>query len=346
MVDRTGLHTAPVPGTPPIGTAPVDGRIVQAALFGSLGQCLNGGGYAASPTTMAFTMASGVYQIPDTANGGAVYHSPVDSAVLTPAAGQAGGRIDSIYVLQQDYEKNGTTSRVIYGLAAGTPGSGSAPSLSGVAGGPMRLMNITVPAAATKATDCTVTWVVPPATLALDGAIAANKALLDLMPGQYTGQRGFSGGIDYRWVGASWRPWDSDWIVVTSPVVYGITGAVNATPGWTTSAEYRYVAGQVRFRGEFGLNPGTTSAYSFNITLPVNAAVVGNRARMIGDVAAKNASASYAEYALRATANATQLYISSLGANGALQSASGTSPFGEAWAQSDIVAWDVLFDPA
>jgi hypothetical protein len=349
MVDRTGLFVAPVPGNPPVGSAPIDGRLVLGALFGTAGQCLKGGTFTQSSTTMAFTGVPSVYQIPDTANAGAVYEAPLDAATVSPAAGPASGsRIDSIYVLQQDYEKGAATSRVVLGLQAGvaTTGTATAPA---VPAGALRVANILVPANATKATDCSLGYVTPPATLATPGPITGSKTLLDLMPGQYVGQRSTAGGVDFRWNGTIWKPWDSDWVNY-SPQIGGLSGALNADPGWGFSRQpkWRYVAGRVACRGVVRMansqvigNPGVY------VQMPT---AIDLQSEPVGNFFAKDAS-STSNLQLAAFWNGTFLAFAYWAATGtgpnsgiAQQNLFGNTPV--TWTDGDLWSWDLTYDPA
>ena len=171
MVARTGLFVAPLPGTPPVGTAPTDGRLVLGALFGTSFGVLAGGGVVQSASVMNFTVAQTVWALPDVTNAACVFASPTDSVVLTGSAGPGtGSRVDSIAVKQNNYENADADSRanviLVTGIASGSP---VAPTL---AAGYSRYANIAVPTSAANAAACTVTILAPAGTLALPSAAA------------------------------------------------------------------------------------------------------------------------------------------------------------------------------
>jgi hypothetical protein len=153
MVARTGLFVAPVPGPPPVGTSPTDGRLVLGALFGTTGGCLSGGAFTTSGTLMQATIAPAVWRIPDPTNTGGVYLSPADTTTLTFSAGPASGsRIDAIWVRQNNYEALDADSRVTYGVTTGT--ATSSPTAPAIPAGAMKIGQLTVPTGASNAAAC------------------------------------------------------------------------------------------------------------------------------------------------------------------------------------------------
>lgn len=153
MTARSGLFVAPT-GT--AGTAPIDARLALSSLIGSTPQLASGGAITQSATTMAFTIANAVLQLPDPSNSAASFLSPIDQTVLTPAQGPAtGSRIDLIVGKQNNPESGDADSRASFSLIAGQAGApGVAPA---VPAGYFRYADINVPANATNAAACTVT---------------------------------------------------------------------------------------------------------------------------------------------------------------------------------------------
>ncbi|MET3635670.1 hypothetical protein [Curtobacterium oceanosedimentum] len=156
MAARTGLFTAPVPGTPPVGSSPLDGRRVLGALYGTAFQVLSGGGIAQSSSSMAFTVGQTVWGIPDPTDSAAVFLSPSDAVTITPAQGPStGSRKDIIQVKQNDYGNNDPDSRMQVVLKAGA--AGGSPTAPTPDAGYQLFATITVPTNATNAAACTIT---------------------------------------------------------------------------------------------------------------------------------------------------------------------------------------------
>ena len=103
MVARSGLFVAPAAG--PVGASPTDARLALSALLGTTAQQASGGVTAQSASTMAFTVPSSVWQLPDVTNAGASFLSATDPFILSPAAGPGtGSRIDLFCVKQNNVE--------------------------------------------------------------------------------------------------------------------------------------------------------------------------------------------------------------------------------------------------
>ena len=183
MVARSGMFVAPLAGSPPVGMSPTDGRIAFSSLIGTTPQCASGGAVSQSASTMAFTVASGVWQLPDVSNaaGTSNFLSAIDSTILTAAAGPAtGSRIDLICAKQNNVENSDADSRSNLILVAGIAGApGVAPS---VPTGAYLHATITVPAVAANAAACTV--VIPrPTTLGTLPVKSSTVALLGTVAG-------------------------------------------------------------------------------------------------------------------------------------------------------------------
>ena len=156
MVARSGLFVAPVPGTPPIGTSPTDGRLALGGLFGTVPQLERGGAITQSASLMQFSVAQAVWQLPDVTNASATFMSATDPVVLTAAAGPGtGSRQDAIAVKQNNYENGDADSRANVIIIAGTPGApGVLPTIPAAY---WLYASILVPTSAANAAACTVT---------------------------------------------------------------------------------------------------------------------------------------------------------------------------------------------
>ena len=155
MVARSGLFVAPVPGAPPVGTAPTDGRLALAGLYGTISQVERGGAITQSASVMQFTVAQAVWQLPDVTNASATFLSPTDLIVLTIAAGPAtGSRMDAVVVKQNNYENGDADSRANVSVIAGTAGAPGV--LPTIPAGYLLYATISVPTSAANAAACTV----------------------------------------------------------------------------------------------------------------------------------------------------------------------------------------------
>jgi hypothetical protein len=180
-------------------------------VFGTTPQLVSGGAITQSGTTMQFTIAQAVWMLPDPTNAAAVFLSPTDQQVLTPAAGPGtGSRVDSFVVKQNNYENADADSRVNITNLAGTAGAPGLPQTL-PSSAYFRYANITVPAGAATAAACTVT-VLSPTTFAPVWIKSPTYALLSTVtgaPGQHatvTADPTASYNTDYVWSGASWIP--------------------------------------------------------------------------------------------------------------------------------------------
>lgn len=260
MVARTGLFVKPLPTTPAQGTSPTDGRLVLGGLFGTAGGCIAGGVFTPSATQMQVTIGASVWRIPDPTNAAAVFLSPADADLFTFSAGPpSGSRIDVLWVKQNNYENSDANSRLTYGVTAGI--ASATPTAPALLAGQLKLGQLTVPAGASNAAACTLQTLYP-ATLAPLAISAQSAAALALVPGTLAGQRASAAGIDYRWNGSTWRPWDSDWSTF-NPNVQGFSGSI------AQAGRYRYTGGKVRAEIITVLGSSTTQSGSVLATLPV-----------------------------------------------------------------------------
>lgn len=226
MVARTGLFVAPLPGTPPQGTSPTDGRLVLGGLFGTTGGCISGGTMTASATAMTIAIAAAVWRIPDPTNTAGVYLSPADAYTFTLAAGPASGsRIDLLWVKQDNYENGDADSRVTYGITAGT--AASSPVAPTLPAGVMQLARVTVGQGISNAAACTVVQSYGGQAQLTPGVTATSVAALPA--GIYVGQRGTAGGVEYRWNGTTWRAQTGD-----GTPYYGDTSSADQSSTLTT----------------------------------------------------------------------------------------------------------------
>ena len=204
MVARSGLFVAPVAG---VGASPTDARLALSALIGTTAQQASGGVTAQSASTMAFTVPSSVWQLPDPTNANATFLSATDPFTLTPAAGPGtGSRIDLLCVKQNNIENGDADSRANVILVGGTAGApGVAPA---VPTGAWLYQTITVPTSAANAAACTIVTA-RPSTYAPLPIKAATLALLNLVTGQpaqhatVTADSTPGNNSDYTWV-TSW----------------------------------------------------------------------------------------------------------------------------------------------
>ncbi|AGW41294.1 hypothetical protein O159_26250 [Leifsonia xyli subsp. cynodontis DSM 46306] len=204
MTARSGLFVAPTSSG--AGTAPIDARLALSGIIGATPQLVQGGTVSQSASTMAFTIAPAVLQLPDPTNAAASFVSAIDQTVLTPAAGPAtGSRIDLIVAKQNNPENGDADARASFSLIAGTAGApGVAPA---VPAGYLRYADITVPTNAASAAACTLT-LRSPTTFAPVDIIAATYALLSTVTGT-AGQHATiyndnANNGDYVWSGGGW----------------------------------------------------------------------------------------------------------------------------------------------
>jgi hypothetical protein len=125
-------------------------------IIGATAQTVQGGAITQSGSSMAFTIAQSVMQLPDPTNAAASFVSAIDSTILTPAVGPVtGSRVDLIVGKQNNPENGDADSRASFFLVAGTAGApGVAPA---VPAGCLRYADINVPTNAANAAACTVT---------------------------------------------------------------------------------------------------------------------------------------------------------------------------------------------
>lgn len=216
MTARSGLFVAPTTG---VGTAPTDARLALAGLLGVTPQLASGGAITQSGTTMAFTVAQAVLQLPDPTNAAAAFLSPIDQTVLTPAAGPGtGSRIDLIVAKQNNPENGDSDSRASFTLIAGTAGApGVAPA---VPAGYFRYADINVPTGAANAAACTLT-LRSPASFAPVDLLCPTYALLQTV----TGKPGQTAVVNADTTAANNRMWF--WSPTTSSWVHSLN---NSTP--------------------------------------------------------------------------------------------------------------------
>jgi hypothetical protein len=203
MVARSGLFVAPVPGTPPTGTAPTDARLALAGITGVIPQVADGGGLTQSSSALTVTVAATTWLLADPTNTLASFLSPTDLTVLTIAAGPAtGSRIDSIAVKQNNFENGDADSRANVILVPGT--ASATPVAPPLAAGYFRYANIAVPASASTAAACTITNF-SPTNIAPLNLTAPTAALLRL----FTGSSGQFATVTadssvWQWAGTVW----------------------------------------------------------------------------------------------------------------------------------------------
>lgn len=357
MVDRTGLFVAPLPGATPAGTSPTDGRLVLGGLFGTGAGCISGGALTASATQMQIAVAAAVWRIPDPTNTAGVYLAPADPATFTFSAGPASGsRIDVLWVRQNNYEAGDANSRVVYGVAAGT--AASSPTAPAVPAGAIAIGQLTVPAGAANAAACTLVTPYAGQAVAPPPLLVATTAQLPASGAHYgqlaqvaaTTIAGATFPATYRWNGASWKPWDSDWVSWYG-VWTGLSGSAFASPGWLPGGRFRYTSGKVRLEFGMSIQGSPTNTGTLTVTIPVPAdqfgyANGGNTAPLQRKYATHgrawrwlNASSRDYDFELR-WVSATVL------AFGQINSAQYLDGAGGNLAQSDEIVGVIEYDPA
>lgn len=178
MSARSGLFVAPTSG---VGTAPIDGRLALSGVLGATAQTVHGGAITQSGSTMAFTVAQAVLQLPDPTNAAAAFLSAIDQTVLTPAAGPStGSRVDLIVAKQNNPENGDADSRASFSLIAGIAGAPGVPPAVPV--GYFHYADINVPTNAANAAACTIT-LRSPTSFAPVALQCPTKALLDTVTG-------------------------------------------------------------------------------------------------------------------------------------------------------------------
>lgn len=209
MVARSGLFVAPLPGTPPVGTAPTDARLVMGGLFGLVSQVVSGGLLTPSPSTMAIAVGATVWQLPDVSNALATFFSATDATTVTPAAGPGtGSRVDLVCVKQNNFENADADSRANVIIVAGTAGApGLAPA---VPSGYFKYAQITVPTSAANAAACSFTYFSTTTFLpvALRALTLSQLNLVTGVAGQHatvTSDATTLNNGDYSWVGSAWK---------------------------------------------------------------------------------------------------------------------------------------------
>ena len=144
------------------GMTPSDGRRALGALFGIVPRALQTPTYSASSSNMQITVGQNVWQLPDPTDAASTFIAPMDSFIVTPAAGSGSTRIDSIVIKQDDPQNSATDPYSAASLIAGTPGSGP----PAIPVGSYEVARVTVPASATNAAACTVQFMGPTITYA------------------------------------------------------------------------------------------------------------------------------------------------------------------------------------
>lgn len=231
MVARSGMFVAPVPGTTPVGMAPIDGRLAFSAVIGTVAQLASGGAVTQSASLMTYAVAAAVWQLPDATNAAATFLSATDAVTLTGTAGPGtGSRIDIIVVKQNNIENGDADSRVNVTLVAGVAGSpGVAPATPS---GAYLYASIAVPTSAANSSACTVT-IPRPTKYAPMEIQSTTLALLNTVTGA-TGQTAIvttdtnNNGL-YFWNATAWKAAGSGLQLMTPSSVSGtgvsLTGA-------------------------------------------------------------------------------------------------------------------------
>lgn len=153
-----------------------------------------------------------------------------------------------------------------------------------------------------------------------------------------------------RYNGTAWKEWESYWQTIV-PTVTGFSGASGANPGWIGTARWRWNSGRVLFQGNVYVNGGSGSVTGqIGVTLPNTADIPpGTQAVMIGEARIIDDSLSLAYRAWARLQNSTTLNFDTLttataSARTPIESAGPAKPI--AWAQTDSLSWNVIYDVA
>lgn len=238
------------------GLTPADGRRALGAMYGTTARPLLVPSWTGSSSNMQITVAQNVWQLPDPTDSASTFISPMDSFVVTPAAGpSSGSRIDSI-VIKQDNPQNGDPDPyTVPSLIAGTTAPPAIPV------GYYEVARVTVPAGVSNATGATVQFLFP-AGLAPAAIMAQSSASLSTITGTVIGQIAYVGTTEFRWDGTNWRPWSSLWT--------SYTPSINWTGGSGSALAFRskYQNGDVRVRGRATMGSSPTIPSFFTVSLP------------------------------------------------------------------------------
>lgn len=340
MTARSGLFVAPTAG---VGTAPTDARLALAGIIGTTPQCVQGGAITQSATSMQFTIAQAVMQLPDPTNAAAAFLSPIDQTTLTPAAGPAtGSRVDLIVGKQNNPENGDADSRASFSLIAGVAGAPGLPPA--VPAGYFRYADINVPALASNAAACTVT-LRSPTTFAPIDLECSTLALLKTVTGQL-GQcatvtaDGMNNGI-WMWYGSSWLfagvgPWTA-----YTPTLTGI-----AVGNGTLTARARREGENVRVA--FVLLLGSTTTMGIpQLSLPVASVTPAHAFESKQGVAigySHGANTPYLMGILAATSSTTAVQIVPNNSGAVATAISSSNPF--SWVAGDYLSGEFTYRAA
>jgi hypothetical protein len=164
-----------------------------------------------------------------------------------------------------------------------------------------------------------------------------------LTAGTLVGARAVVAGIDYRWNGSAWQPWDSDW-QSNSLGVQGFAGGYGASNGWVSSGSaWRYRAGRVLYRGQVVVNGGGAVTGQVAVSIPV-AARTAPGAKTTGVVFFVDSSDASSSYRLTPFINGgNMLFYTPANYQGRLNlRADANNPV--VVAQSDAYQWEVEYD--
>lgn len=151
-------------------------------------------------------------------------------------------------------------------------------------------------------------------------------------------------GITWKYTGGGWHCWDSWWMAQTPMTVQGFAGAYGATNGWVTNGnQYRWVAGQIRMRGNIIVNGAGAVNGQIAIALPATAATpYGTPPAAILDVYRQ--AQGQTTYLLNVTPSGSWGYLGWQNSAGQSVAANASAPF--VWGQSDTIRYDFLYDVA
>lgn len=178
----------------------------------------------------------------------------------------------------------------------------------------------------------------------------ANTAALGALTGMRAGDTAYQvdTGVTYRYNGAAWKAWESDWITYTPTLTNFAIGTGGSA---ANSCAYRYEQGTVRvnFKFQFG-----TSGFSVSgdpiFTLPLNSAALAHTyvkrqgQAELWDSSGASISREAVIYQNAANLDKVMLYGLGTATSGTVYNISSTLPF--TWAAADILAGEFTYTAA
>lgn len=300
-----------------------------------------------SPTTYTVTPFAGLIDLEAAAISGPypfAFNANVTGGVT--AADASNPRKDAVYVqINDNAEGDGTagTPNIKIDYLAGTVLTGGTLVISAVPARSFVIANINVPISGGGSP--TVTWVAPYTVAAGAHRLAPDFATLNLTAGGYVGEKGRSlaDGITYRWNGAAWKPWESDWIGY-SPTLTNVAVGAGSLFG-----QYKFIAGDLKVEGRGILGAGFSVTGTPTLTHPASYSISTNQQNasyVLGEVdVLRPGTIEYPGRVLyNNTTSAVFNAVNAAGTYGSFANLSSTVPL--TFAAADVLAWKYDFTPA